>query len=424
MNLVLKIKRRSQCEWAILYAIFLPFTFGLLIDGFGLSSIVKYTIDIAWLFLLFMIIGTRIVLQNQEIKKLFRITMLFLVTTWFGTIVALQSPLYYLWGFRNNFRFFILFFACIMFIQHKNTEGYLRIFDALFYINFPVCLIQFFIMGYRQDYLGGIFGVHKGCNGTLLVFFSIVIAKSVLRCMNHKESFLLCCLKCFMALLIAVFAELKVFFVVLLLIISISSLMTEFSIKKCIFILIAMIAVVTAVRLLGSLFSYFANWFNLERIFETVTSTSGYAGTGDLNRLTGVPIIWKRFLTTGWKRIFGLGLGNCDTSAFSIVNTPFYVRYGYLHYNWFSAAIMFLETGIAGLLCYCTFFVQVFFQSLKVYRANKERKIECQLAQILAIISLLIIVYNSSLRTEAGYMMFFVLALPFIQNRKLENLMV
>ena len=417
MDLVLRIKRKTQCEWAILYAIFLPFTFGLLLDGLGVSTLIKYTIDFAWLFLMFVMIIKRIALPNQETKRLLLIVMLFFVVTWFGSIVALQSPLYYLWGFRNNFRFLVLFFACTIFLRHESIGGYLRIFDVLFYINFPVCLYQFFVLGYSQDYLGGIFGVHKGCNGTLLVFFSIIIARSVLQYMNHKESFLLCGAKCCMALLVSVFAELKVFFIVLLLVISLGAILTDFSFKKYILCILAAVAVTVAARLLGMIFTYFTDWFNLQSILKYISSTNGYAGTGDLNRLTGISIVWERFLTTAWEKLFGLGLGNCDTSAFSIVNTPFYEQHGYLHYNWFSATFMFLETGVAGLLCYFVFFLQVFIQSVKVKRANKQRTLDCQLAQVLAVVSLLVIVYNSSLRTEAGYMMYFGLALPFVKDR-------
>ena len=78
---------------------------------------------------------------------------------------------------------------------------------------------------------------------------------------------------------------------------------------------------------------------------------------------------------------------------------------------------MILETGIIGLICYCSFFVRVALKSVAVYRTNKHRELECRLAELMSIISLVLIIYNASLRTEAGYMVYFVLALPFINDR-------
>ena len=417
MNLVLKVKKQSQRENLISFAIFMPFTFGLLIDGLGFPNIIKYSVDVAWIILLFFMIISRMTLPNKESKGLLWHTLCFGLITLVGAVVAFQSPLYYFWGFRNNFRFFILFFACVMYLRKENAGNYLRIFDWLFYINFPVCLYQYFGLGLRMDYLGGIFGVHTGSNGTTLVFFSIVISKSILEYMSNREPLILCALKCGMALIVAVVAELKVFFLLLILIISFSAVVTKFSVKKYVIALLVLIAVPICANMLGSIFENFSNWFNLERILAMVSSERGYTGNNDVNRLTGIPIVWKRFLTTWWKKLWGLGLGNCDTSAFAFLNTPFYARYRFLHYNWFSGTFMILETGIIGLICYCSFFVRVALKSVAVYRTNKHRELECRLAELMSIISLVLIIYNASLRTEAGYMVYFVLALPFINDR-------
>ena len=93
MNLVLRVKKRSQREKAIAFVIFMPFTFGLLIDGLGFPSLVKYTIDVAWVLLLFLMTCTRITFPNKETKSLFRHIVFFLVLTVIGAVVAFQSPL-------------------------------------------------------------------------------------------------------------------------------------------------------------------------------------------------------------------------------------------------------------------------------------------------------------------------------------------
>ena len=410
MNMVVKIRRRSQCEWAIVYAIFFPFLFGLLIDGLGLPSAVKYTIDIMWLFLLLVLGLNHFRMPHTEGGRLLRVAVTFFAVSLVGAFAAFQSPLYYLWGFRNNFRFFVFFFACVAYLRREHAQRYLEALDWLFYLNFFVAIFQYFVMGYSQDRLGGIFGVHVGSNATTVVFFSIVMAKSVLCLMNNRESIWKCGLKCVMALVISVFAELKVFFLMMLAIVVFSALITRFSFKKLAIFFFALIAVFIGAKLMERVFSNWENWFSLERIWLTLVSENGYTGAGDINRLTGIPIAWKRFLTTWPKRLLGLGLGNCDTSSFAFLNTPFYKRSNYLHYNWFSLPFLFLETGILGLACYLAFFIRLYFQAVRA----GARRIDSQLARVMVMVCIIMIVYNQSLRTEAGYMVYFVLALPFM----------
>ena len=130
--------------------------------------------------------------------------------------------------------------------------------------------------------------------------------------------------------------------------------------------------------------------------------------------MNAIPVINELWLTNGWKQIFGFGLGNCDTSGFAIVNTPFFERFGDLHYTWLSYAMMYLECGWIGLIFYFGFFVLVYF---KIRRIEKNCiptvKAYCRIARIMAVLCVVISVYNSSLRTEAGYMAYFVLAVPF-----------
>lgn len=422
MNVVLKIRRKNQGEWGCLFAIFMPFAFGLLIDGLGFPSFVKYSIDIAWLFLSLILLLRQCRFPNTESKKLFQGVVIFWITTVIGSLLALQNPLYYIWGFRNNFRFFVVFFSCIIFLKRQYVPKYIKILDSLFYLNFIIVLFQYFVLGYDQDYLGGLFGTHVGTNDTTIVFLCIVMAKSILEFMNGREKLALCGIKCIMSLMISVFAELKVFFLLLLLIVCLGALLTKFTFKKVLIIILYIVAVFVGAKMLEQIFSNWKNWFTLERILSNLLSENGYTNSGDMNRLTSIPIAWRMFLTTWPKRLFGMGLGNCDSSAFSFLQTSFYSRYSYLHYHWFSAVFMLMETGIVGLFCYVFFFLQIFKQALKVGKNNSQRIVDCQLAQVLSIVCIVLIIYHQSLRTEAGYMMYFALSLPFIEDRKLQLL--
>ena len=170
--------------------------------------------------------------------------------------------------------------------------------------------------------------------------------------------------------------------------------------------------------MLVAIFPEFQKFFSIGKILETALSTSGYTGKGDLNRLTAIPIIWSQFLEAWPERLFGLGLGNCDTSSFSFLNSSFYEKFGYLRYNWFSSAFMFLETGIFGSAAYLLFFGLIYLCARKREKSGEGMQEVCQLASVLAPACILLIIYNASMRVEEAYMMYFVLALPFINKKQ------
>ena len=156
------------------------------------------------------------------------------------------------------------------------------------------------------------------------------------------------------------------------------------------------------------------DWFSLERIWKSATSSAGYTSSNDINRLTVVSFALNRFLPNNIDKLFGLGLGNCDYASFDFLTTPFYRQFGRLNYVWFSSAFLILETGLVGIIIYCVFFGYLYFAAGKRNRERKAPVVYCQMAQILSVMCLVLVVYNGSLRTEAAFMMYFVLSLPFL----------
>ena len=111
-----------------------------------------------------------------------------------------------------------------------------------------------------------------------------------------------------------------------------------------------------------------------------------------------------------------MGLGNCDTAGYSFLVTPFYKQYAYLNYHWFSIAFLFLETGFLGLAMYYGFFVLVIQQCVKGKKHTGKGRCYNHIAILVAVCCMLITVYNSTLRMDAGYMAYFILALPFVKT--------
>lgn len=411
----LNIKQRPLPQWLTYFVFVMPFLVETLQGFLGLPSIIKYSIDVAWLLATGLLFIRRKITIDKKMIPFFVFVGVFVLYTVLIYLYNFQSPFYYLWGFRNNFRVYFAFILYIMFFYEEDADKCLRLMDGLFYVNAAVSFVQFFVMGYRQDYLGGIFGVERGCNAYSLIFFSIVTAKSILQFMNKQEKFILCALKCTLALVVAAMAELKFFFVVFMAILIMSTLLTAFTWRKFFLILALAFVIMFAGSLLTDIFGE-KNAITFERIIEFAT-TESYATEEDLSRFSAIPTISNSIMTSLDQRLFGLGLGNCDTSSFDICNTPFFAANAELHYTWFSSAFLFLETGYIGLSVYLLFFVMCFVFSFNMRRRPDVNNLYCQMAIIMSVLCIMVTFYNSSLRTEIAYMAYFILALPMISAK-------
>ena len=390
-----------------------PFVLAAMLQLLHFPDAVKYTGDVIWLVLL-VLLALRRRGQGKNLQSLLLWVGLFAAYTALVYLVQYQSAFYYLWGLRNNFRFYILFFAAATFLREDGVEGLYRLLDKLFWINFAVTLIQYFFMEVDGDSLGGIFGTETGCNGYTVAFHSIVLTKTVIFYLMGKEATGKCLFECAVALYISALAELKFFFVIFIVIVVLGLVSTKFTWRQLLLIVGGTIGIFLGVTILSVLFSDGLNWFSLDWFYSTAISGKGYTSSGDINRLNAIGQINEYWLTGKWSRIFGMGLGNCDTAGFEIVNTPFFKAYGDMHYTWMSYATMYLECGWIGLIFYFGFFVLVYFKVLKIERScSAGWKGYCRITRIVAVLCLIISVYNSSLRTEAGYMAYFVLAVPF-----------
>ena len=348
-KLTITIKRRSQPECLTWFVVLCPFMLGTLNGFLGLPWMIRYLIDVAWVALTVMMLQHSHLVYIKGIKGIALWTALFLLYTILVYLVQFQSGLYYLWGFRNNFRFYVSFFAFAAFLKTKDIDAFLKLLDKVFWLNIVISLVQYYGYGIKGDYLGGIFGVDTGVNGYTNIYFVIIITKSLVLCFEKRETQKACILKFIAAFYIAALAELKFFYVEAILIIVLAALFTNFSLRKFWIVAGGIAVVFSFAALLAVIFPTFEGFLSIDWFQETASSDKGYTSSGDLNRLTAISKSNELWLTNGGMRLFGLGLGNCDTSTFALVNTPFYELYGYMHYTWMSHAIMYLECGWIGL---------------------------------------------------------------------------
>ena len=414
-KMTIKINRCSQAGSLLWLIIVLPFLFASLCELMKLPWAIRYVLDIAWIALLVLL---RMHNKGKKTGLLFVWVLLFCIYTAVTYLVQYQSALYFLWGLRNNVRFFVAFFAFTTFLKPNDIRGCFKMFDVLFWINVVISLYQYFVLELSGDYLGGIFGTEKGANAYTNVFFLIMLVKDILFYLEKRQKPIPCILKCVAMLLVTALAELKFFFVEFILVLCFAVVFTKFTWRKILIILGGSAAVVLFASLLVTVFPEFEGFLSLERILEVTTSDKGYTSTGDLNRLNAISRINELWLKTPWQRLFGLGLGNCDTSSFNFLNTPFYEAYGTMHYTWISYAMMYLECGWIGLIFYFGFFVLVYLSIRRIEkRCSGVATTYCRMGRILALMCIIIAIYDSSLRTEAGYMTYFALSVPFVMRR-------
>lgn len=414
----LKIRKRSLTQFLALYIFIAPLLLNFLMGFLFVPSLVKYTVDLAWVIALVSMLFAR---RQYIYKKTLPVFLFLAVYVLYITVVYLfefQSVYYFLWGIRNNFRYYFAFFIFVYLLDKNDVKFCLKFIDVLFVIHIIVSFIQFFFFGYKWDYLGGIFGVELGCNGHSLILLVVACTRTLLRYMYGAERLLPALAKCSAALVIATLAELKFFFVLFLMILVISALITQFSWKKIFLIT----GVGGAAFLTGNLFT--SIWgtdaaLTYERILSLIQATN-YSSEKDLGRISAIPTISNTFLTNLPDKLFGLGLGNCDTSSFSICNTPFYQAHSHLNYDWFSSAFTFLETGYVGLVLNIAFFVLLLICAI-VMKKRLGEKIYADSAIILSVVCIALFFYNSSLRTDIAYIIYFILALPFIGMKNSDS---
>lgn len=413
----LYIKKRTASEWLVAFVLFLPFAQAFLAELIGLPDVIKFLADVALVFLLVKIF---LISDQVQIGKPFHpflvligIFLAYVTLTYFFNY---DSIFYFIWGFRNYFRFYLAYVAYVLFVSPEDAKKWLKIFDWLYVINFFVVVVQFAI-GFRQDYLGGIFGVQKGCNGGLLVFLTIIVTKSILEFMRNEGSTLKCVLFSFMGLLISALTELKFFFILFIVIVIMAAVMTKSSVKKTVFFVFGGIMLLIFSTILSMMYDEFAGFLSIGNLWDAMLNPN-YATKEDIGRFTAIPIISERFLPDFFDRLIGMGLGNADTSSLTVFNTPFFEANSSLHYAIFSYSFLYLETGILGLILYTIFFIISFVVALKLYKAELADAMICQLSMIFSVTCIAFMFYNVSLRSEtAAYLAFFALALPLISAR-------
>ncbi len=418
---VVKIRKRTAPQWMVLAFFIMPFALAFLTEFIGLPSFVRYLMDALVLSLVVLLFFRKQVIIPQKLKPMFWLVVIFFAYVLIGYFFNYQSIFYFVWGTRNTFRFYFAFLVFVSYVTQEDAEKWLQFLDVAFWVNWVVLIYQFFVLHAHQDLLGGIFGVNASANGYMLVFFVMVIGKALIQTFNGDGGYFYCTLKCAASLVIAAMAEMKFYYFVFVIMLIVATVITRPSRSKMVFLFVAFISVSAAAYLLTLFYTEFADFFSLKNLWELATKEN-YSSNNDLNRLSAISTLLKNNIIGGANSLFGMGLGNCDTSDVSIFNSTFYQNFSFLHYQWFTFVMIFMETGFLGLGLFWAFFVLCIVRSLKYLKNGTGNKMFCQLGVLMGVLCIVISLYNASLRIEAGYMAYFVLALPFMVSGESESI--
>ena len=338
----------------------------------------------------------------------------------------LYSPLLYLWGFRNNFRFIVFAMVCACYLEREDFELILEILFGFFLTNVAVVTWQFLILDRNRlsfgDFISGLYnnGAERGGNEALAWLISIVCIWQTVKYLNEGGNTGRLALVWAGALYMAAVAEIKLVIVVLVLGSMLALMRCRKSGRSVALVIFSVLTVFLGIQLMYLIFPLFKDLFTIEQMLSYVTREEGYATlSGGLDRLTALPYVFTNYLLHWPQKLFGIGLGNADYSSFSFLTSDFYRLHSWTGYSYFSSAFLTLELGAVGFAGFIVWYGNFARQALVARVRNIQEKTVRDTVLILSLIAVVMIFSNQSLKMESSaYMVTCVLSFVFLLNRE------
>lgn len=412
-DVILKFGRtKLNVKYLIYIILILPMIMGTLSDDFGIPSGIRYVNDVLILFLLVLIIKRKDFFKQVHYLKMDIILIamiLFSVINFVSAVINFVPLNLVMWAIRNTYRFFVFFWACIFFLDKVDLKKLFEVFFWLQWINFILVLYQFFSLGLMQDSLGGIFG--HGGNAGLLVYSVLLLAYAMSRFISKEYSLFRLLFVLITTCLISVLAEIRIFFLMALMIIIVNFSLNKNIVRKTFILLGLLVLFFFAVEIYKELFPYVT--LSFDAFLKEGTSTGGGYNISRLNAFSDITQIF--FKNNILCKIFGYGFGNCEYSSIPFFCSEFYKDYGSFNYRWFTNQWIFLETGYAGIVSYLTILLSSLLYAVKRYFGiEKESKSLIVICIIMCLFCIISVFYNSLLKADYGYIAFFSIAIAGI----------
>ena len=409
----------KKCIYWILYACIL---FSVAYSLFGISLSTFYLCDILNLMLLYFEMKYIKEIKN-ECAPLLYVLITLLIVLMISAGINYVKPLLVIWGMRNLCRYFVLFFGIILFFTLNDVERVIKFYFITQIFNALVGIYKYFVLGlFSDDFGGGIFWGGGGLNPfclLLLCFYSNLY-------FNKKTTFKRFVLIVAVTFMLGAMAEEKMMLMLAVLCILLSAIVNQciekgLTIRK-LAILLGMIVgflivLYTVNRLAPGMLNILLNKKNFMD-YATATFDEGYR----IPRVGSFKVINNLFLKTPIKKWFGLGIGNCDTSAFSFLQSDFYRIYGDYNYRWFTNQWTYLECGIIGFGAYLFFFITLIITLLgKLKKYPNACKPYMIMSAVFTLSMIFLMWHSSAIRVDTTYIIYFGMAIGFVAMQYYSN---
>lgn len=396
----------------------------ILISHLGIPSSISYFFDACNIVvLLFVLIkkNKQKLLNSIGARNLIATIAVLSISLAIGDILNMVRLPLIVWALRNNYRFILFFVACVLVLNYEDVEKLFSIICKFQIVNVLLTLYQFFVLGKKQDYLGGIFGIQQGCNAYTNIFLCIIVVFTIAKYISKKTDLKNLVWIVVSSLLIAALAELKVFFVEFVVIVLLAVIFSKPSPKTFKIMFGSVLGMAIGLYAFAKVFpEAYLDLVNINRLIEYNTTVIwGY----NISRWGAFKEINNLFFHNNiLNNLFGFGFGNCEYSSFSVFTSDFYQSYGNYHYRWFAHQTWFLEGGYIGFGLFLLFFILIFMWGGRAKCWLKEEGEYILCARLFSVITIISFWYNNSTRVEIAYLLFFALAAPFVICRsKKEN---
>ena len=388
-----------------------------LISDLHFPVVIKYLSDFLTIVLFLQVILKFNTTKNINVRKPMIFIILFIILGIFSTAFNSASLLFYIWGARVYLRFYVFFLACVIFLKREDIDKLVNFLLKLLPVNTVVSLFQYKVMGYEDDYVGGLFGSEKGCNAEMTLYLTLITIILVVFYLTKKTDLWYTLINILMIMLISAISELKILFIILFLVVLISFFIM-FPNRRAVTILIVS-SVVIVVSFIFFLILY-PNWVEMYSTSLGIYEHSvggNYAGVGSLGRFTAGSYIFQNLLTETSQKLFGIGFGNAD--KFLTFSSQYYRRYEVLQYDLFAYSLILIEIGVIGLVIYCFFFVITSYESVRIRKKiNIDHSWYCYVCFIVSVIVFVLLVYNQAMQMDAAFLIFFPISFPFILEKE------
>lgn len=415
----MKIRIKNLIAFQVYYMLIVNSFISIL----GLPSMIRYVLDINLILIMVLSISRLpTFFKNKNYNKFFLYIVFYVA---FTIIVAMAKEVpggQIFWAVRNNFFFLFFFMICIDVLHKEDCDRMMKNILLLHYYNLFCAIIEFFFMGKKNDFLGGMFGTAQGCNVHLNVYLVVISTYVIVRYLAKLEKVQTLLFVIFSNVALAAASELKFYYIELVMIFLFAYLLNrnKSSFKNVYIIVFATIGLIVGFNVLSAVNKESLSFFTSLDEFIGYNTQTEFRGVMRINRFTAISQVGTVFLKDKpLLKLLGMGLGyGEDSKTFAMFNSTFADHYRMTSYRNLSTSVIMLETGYVGLIMFAAIFVAIIFIGNRFKKEHNDFSVN--FGQILSLMVIINCAYNAGIRIEIAYLTFFALSLMFVHKKDFD----